>query len=85
MGSAMAAGSNLLNQLTAIILLFSFAAFMAKERSFSIIFTPRLLMAAIFGWYVFTSLVGEAPMFSLRRLFMCAIICVLAGCFLQLP
>ena len=85
MGSAMAAGSNLLNQLTAIILLFSFAAFMAKERSFSIIFTPRLLMAAIFGWYVFTSLVGEAPMFSLRRLFMFAIICVLAGCFLQLP
>lgn len=85
MGSAMAAGSNLLNQLAAIILLFSFVAFMAKERSFSIIFTPRLLMAAIFGWYVFTSLVGEAPMFSLRRLFMCAIICVLAGCFLQLP
>ena len=85
MGSAMAAGTNLLNQLTAIILLFSFVAFMAKERSFSIIFTPRLLMVAIFGWYVFTSLVGEAPMFSLRRLFMCAIICVLADCFLQLP
>lgn len=84
-GSAMAAGSNLLNQLIAIILLFSFVAFMAKERSFSLIFTPRLLMAAIFGWFVFTSIVGEAPMFSIRRLVMCAIICVLAGGFLQLP
>lgn len=84
-GSAMAEGSNLLNQLTAIILLFSFMVFMVKERSFSIVFTPRLLMAAIFGWYAFTSVVGEAPMFSLRRLVMCAIICVLAGCFLQLP
>lgn len=85
LGSAMAAGSNLLNQLTAIILLFSFVAFMAREKSFSIIFTPRLLMAAIFGWFAFASLVGGAPMFSLRRLFMCAIVCVLAGCFLQLP
>ncbi|WP_332305111.1 Wzy-type polysaccharide biosynthesis protein UppW [Rhizobium sp. GR12] len=84
-GSAMAAGSNLLNQLTAIILLFSFVAFMAKERSFSLVFTPRLLMAAIFGWYIYTSLVGEAPMFSLRRLVMCAFICVFAGGFLQLP
>ncbi|MFJ1309620.1 Wzy-type polysaccharide biosynthesis protein UppW [Agrobacterium sp. P15N1-A] len=84
-GSAMAEGSNLLNQLTAIILLFSFMVFMVKERSFSIVFTPRLLMATIFGWHAFTSLVGEAPMFSLRRLVMCAIICVLAGCFLQLP
>ncbi|WP_236776572.1 Wzy-type polysaccharide biosynthesis protein UppW [Agrobacterium tumefaciens] len=85
LGSAMAAGSSLLNQLTAIILFFSFLAFMAKERSFSILFMPRLLMAAIFGWFVFTSLVGEAPLFSLRRLVMCAIICVLAGGFLQLP
>ncbi|MFK3779987.1 Wzy-type polysaccharide biosynthesis protein UppW [Agrobacterium sp. NPDC089420] len=85
LGSAMAAGSNLLNQLTAILLLFSFIAFMAKERSFSIIFAPRLLLAAIFGWFVFTSLVGEAPLFSLRRLAMCAIICVLAAGFLQLP
>jgi len=84
-GSAMAAGSNLLNQLTAIILFFSFLAFMAKERSFSILFMPRLLMAAIFGWFVLTSLAGEAPLFSLRRLVMCAIICVLAGGFLQLP
>lgn len=84
-GSAMAAGSNLLNQLTAIILLFSFLAFMAKERSFSLVFSPRLLMAAVFGWFVFTSLMGEAPAFSLRRLAMCAIICVLAGGFLQLP
>ncbi len=84
-GSAMAAGSNLLNQLTAIILFFSFLAFMAKERSFSILFMPRLLMAAIFGWFVLTSVAGEAPLFSLRRLVMCAIICVLAGGFLQLP
>ncbi|MGV2167485.1 Wzy-type polysaccharide biosynthesis protein UppW [Agrobacterium sp. 16-172Ci] len=84
-GSAMAAGSNLLNQLTAIILFFSFLTFMAKERSFSILFMPRLLMAAIFGWFVLTSLAGEAPLFSLRRLVMCAIICVLAGGFLQLP
>ncbi|TZG36224.1 O-antigen ligase family protein [Agrobacterium sp. B1(2019)] len=84
-GSAMAAGSNLLNQLTAIILLFSFMVFMARERSLSLVFTPRLLMAAIFCWFVFTSLVGEAPAFSLRRLAMCAIICVLAGGFLQLP
>ncbi|MCZ7495667.1 Wzy-type polysaccharide biosynthesis protein UppW [Agrobacterium rhizogenes] len=84
-GSAMAAGSNLLNQLTAIILFFSFLAFMAKERSFSILFMPRLLMAAIFGWFVLTSLAGEAPLFSLRRLVICAIICVLAGGFLQLP
>ncbi|CUX20032.1 Wzy-type polysaccharide biosynthesis protein UppW [Agrobacterium deltaense] len=84
-GSAMAAGSNLLNQLTAIILFFSFLAFMAKERSFSILFMPRLLMAAIFGWFVLTSLAGEAPLFSLRRLVMSAIICVLAGGFLQLP
>ncbi|TRB01595.1 O-antigen ligase family protein [Rhizobium rhizogenes] len=84
-GSAMAAGSSLLNQLTAIILLFSFVAFMAKEKSFSILFAPRLLIAAIFGWYAFTSLVGEAPMFSLRRLVMCAIICALADGFLQLP
>jgi O-antigen ligase len=84
-GSAMAAGSNLLNQLTAIILFFSFLAFMAKERSFSIHFMPRLLMAAIFGWFVLTSVAGEAPLFSLRRLVMCAIICVLAGGFLQLP
>ena len=84
-GSAMAAGSNLLNQLTAIILFFSFLAFMAKERSFSILFMPRLLIAAIFGWFVLTSLAGEAPLFSLRRLVMCAIICVLAGGFLQLP
>lgn len=53
LGSAMAAGSNLLNQLTAIILLISFVAFMAKERSSSIVFTPRLLMLAIFGWYIF--------------------------------
>lgn len=60
LGSAMAAGSSLLNQLTAIILFFSFLAFMAKDRSFSILFMPRLLMAAIFGWFVFTSLVGEA-------------------------
>ncbi|WP_421418010.1 Wzy-type polysaccharide biosynthesis protein UppW [Agrobacterium tumefaciens] len=85
LGSAMAAGSNLLNQLTAIILLISFVAFMAKERSSSIVFTPRLLMLAIFGWYIFTSVVGGAPVFSLRRLAMCAIICVLASCFLQLP
>ncbi|MBP8939521.1 MAG: O-antigen ligase family protein, partial [Agrobacterium sp.] len=84
-GSAMAAGSSLLNQFTAIILLFSFVAFMAKEKSFSILFAPRLLIAAIFGWYAFTSLVGEAPMFSLRRLVMCAIICALADGFLQLP
>ncbi|MBP2571147.1 O-antigen ligase [Agrobacterium tumefaciens] len=84
-GSAMAAGSNLLNQLTAIILFFSFLAFMAKERSFSILFMPRLLMAVIFGWFVLTSVAGEAPLFSLRRLVMCAIICVLAGGFLQLP
>nr|WP_295983220.1 Wzy-type polysaccharide biosynthesis protein UppW [uncultured Agrobacterium sp.] len=84
-GSAMVAGSNLLNQFTAIILLFSFVAFMAKEQSFSLLLAPRLLMAAIFGWYAFTSLVGEAPMFSLRRLVMCIIICVLAGGFLQLP
>lgn len=76
---------NLLNQLTAIILFFSFLAFMAKERSFSILFMPRLLMAAIFGWFVLTSVAGEAPLFSLRRLVMCAIICVLAGGFLQLP
>ncbi|MFK0384211.1 O-antigen ligase family protein [Agrobacterium sp. NPDC090273] len=84
-GSAMAAGSSLLNQFTAIVLLFSFILFMAKERSFSLIFAPRLWMVAIFGWYAFTSLVGEAPMFSLRRLVMCAIIFVLAAGFLQLP
>lgn len=84
-GSAMAAGSSLLNQLTAIILLVSFIVFMAKERSFPLIFAPRLWMAAIFGWYALTSLVGEAPLFSLRRLVMCAIICVLAAGFLQLP
>lgn len=85
LGSAMAAGSNLLNQLTAVILLCSFVAFMARERSFSIILAPRLLTAAIFGWFALTSLLGEAPSFSLRRLVMCAIICVLAGGFLQLP
>lgn len=84
-GSAMAAGSNLVNQLTAITLLFCFVTFMAKERSFSLVFTPRLLMTAIFGWYAFTSIVGQAPTFSLRRLAMCAIISVLASCFLQLP
>lgn len=84
-GVATAEGSNLVNQLTAIILLFSFLVFMVKERSFSLVLTPRLLMAAIFGWYAFTSVVGNAPMFSLRRLAMCAIICVIAGCFLQLP
>jgi O-antigen ligase len=84
-GSAMAAGSNLLNQLTAIILFFSFLAFMAKERSFSILLMPRRLLAAILGWLVLKSVAGEAPLFSLRRLVMCAIICVLAGGFLQLP
>lgn len=85
LGSAMAVGSNLLNQLTAIILLISFLVFMGRERVSSIIFSPRLLLAAVFGWYAIASLVGEAPMFSLRRLFMSAIICVIAGCFLQLP
>lgn len=84
-GTAAAEGSNLLNQLTAVILLVSFLVFMIKEQSFSLVFTPRLLMAAIFGWYAFTSLTGNASVFSLRRLVMCAIICVLAGCFLQLP
>ncbi len=47
-GTAAAEGSNLLNQLTAVILLVSFLVFMIKEQSFSLVFTPRLLMAAIF-------------------------------------
>lgn len=84
-GTAMAAGSNLINQLIALALLISFLIFMVKERSFSLFFQPRILLLLIFSWYALTSIIGEVPIFSLRRLVMCAIVCVLAGFFLQLP
>lgn len=85
LGIATEAGSNLFNQLTAVCLFCSVLAFMRARHSLPLVFKPRLVLTLIFGWYILTSLAGGAPVFSMRRLAMCAIICVVSGCFLQLP
>ncbi|CEJ11592.1 O-Antigen ligase [bacterium YEK0313] len=83
--SAASAGSNLLNQVAAIGLIVSLAAFAYRQPNTAMVLQPRLVLAGLLGWYVLVSLPTPDPLFALRRLAMATIVVVAASIFLTLP
>lgn len=84
-GTASAAVSNALNQLLALFFFFTALVLLFKGQSNRLFLNPLMLLATIFAWFALTSILGEAPVFSLRRLIMAGILCVVAGATLSLP
>ncbi|MBI4922979.1 MAG: O-antigen ligase family protein [Devosia nanyangense] len=77
--------SNLLNQVVAIALFGALLVFALRHPLRHLVAQPRLLLAALFGWFTITSLMADDPGTALKRVAMAAMVCVGASIFLLLP
>ena len=77
--------SNSLNQMVAIGLFGVLAIFVARHPLLNQIGQPRLLLTALFGWFIVTAMLADDPSTALRRVVMAGMICVGASIFLLLP
>ncbi|MEP7240337.1 MAG: O-antigen ligase [Devosia sp.] len=77
--------SNVLNQAVALSLLAALIVFALRHPLLRQIGQPRLLIAAIFGWFALTSMFADDPATALRRVVLSLVLVVSAAVFLLLP
>jgi O-antigen ligase len=80
-----AGSSNSLNQMIAIGLFGVLAVFAVRHPLFNQIAQPRLLLGAIFGWFLVTGMLADDPSIAFRRVVMAGMVCIGASIFLLLP
>jgi O-antigen ligase len=80
-----AGNSNALNQVVAISLFAVLMVFALRHPLGRQVAQPRLLIGAIFAWFIITALFAADPSSALRRVVMAAMVCVSASIVLLLP
>ena len=84
-GDPWSGNSNLVNQVVALALFAVLAGFALRHPLLRQVAQPRLLIGAIFAWFVVTALLAADPSSALRRVVMAAMVCVSASIVLLLP
>lgn len=80
-----AGSSNPLNQISIILLTGLMGLFALSHPLRSQICQPRLLLIALFGWFLLCSAVSSYPADAMKKTVLAAMVCVNAGVFLLLP
>ncbi|QND54255.1 O-antigen ligase family protein [Phyllobacterium sp. 628] len=77
--------SNLINQLSILILSGSYLLFALFSPMRQTILQPRILLCTLFLWYTFVSVISSYPAEALKHLVLAMLVCINAGIFLLLP
>lgn len=84
-GSTATGGSNLLNQLSIILLTATMGVFALAHPMRAQICQPRLLLVALIAWFLVSSALSSHPFDAVKRTVLAAMTCLNAGVFLLLP